>query len=204
MRAAARKAGRQIAALAVNREVDDYGDVVDTTDQHEVTENEEDDFGIEDTEEERNVFSFDIGSLDFRTGRRRKDRDSKRDLAEDPEDPVLVPTSTSTSPLRSVEYQETEMAAHRGTNGVARQAVRDGIVQQWQPGRTNGASTTTNGARAPPTPPMNQEDEEDFNRRELEAKIMRNVEENGIERPKGHSGTKDTIILPLQYRLTQM
>lgn len=202
MRAAARKASRQIAALAVNREVDDYGDVVDTTDQHDSTENEEDDFGLEDSEEERNVFSFDIGSLDFRTGRRKQD--SKRDVAEDPDDTARVPTYTSTLPLRSVEIQDTEMAAHRGTNGVARQAVRDGIVQQWQPGRTNGASTTTNGARAPPTPPMNEEDEEDFNRRELEAKIMRNVEENGIERPKGHSGTRDAITLPLQYRLTQM
>ncbi|KAL1297596.1 hypothetical protein AAFC00_006158 [Neodothiora populina] len=79
------------------------------------------------------------------------------------------------------------MAAQRTTNGVARQSVRDGIVQQWDPSHANGASTAVNTSHAPLTPPMNEADEYQVRRRVLEEKIMRQVEENGIERPKGYN-----------------
>lgn len=79
----------------------------------------------------------------------------------------------------------------RLSNMSARQDARNGIVQQWQPtfSRTNGTNGTTHHhtAQAPPTPPINEEDEAEIQRRELEQQIMLSVEENGIERPKDYT-----------------
>ncbi|KAI5270181.1 histone deacetylase [Aureobasidium subglaciale] len=81
----------------------------------------------------------------------------------------------------------------RQSNGVPRQNMRDAIVQQWDPSRRqNGQSrpghSTGHTTGAPPTPPMNDSEEEHAERqRTLRDKIMQQVEENGIERPQGYN-----------------
>jgi len=76
----------------------------------------------------------------------------------------------------------------RASGMPARQNVRNGIVQQWQPNfpRTNG-TTHNQHVQAPPTPPTNEEDKAEIQRRELEHQIMLSVDENGIERPKDYT-----------------
>lgn len=77
----------------------------------------------------------------------------------------------------------------RPSNGVPRQNMRDAIVQQWDPPRrTNGQSRPGHTTGAPPTPPMNDSEEEHAERqRTLREKIMQQVEDNGIERPQGYT-----------------
>ncbi|KAK6003604.1 hypothetical protein QM012_009375 [Aureobasidium pullulans] len=77
----------------------------------------------------------------------------------------------------------------RQSNGVPRQNVRDAIVQQWDPSRrSNGQSQHAHPTGAPPTPPLNDSEEEHAERqRTLRDKIMQQVEENGIERPQGYT-----------------
>ena len=71
----------------------------------------------------------------------------------------------------------------------SRQTVRNGIVQQWSPNttHTNGTSNVPTTGQAPLTPPTNAEDEAELKRRHLEHEIQMQVEENGIERPKGYT-----------------
>ncbi|KAI5256346.1 histone deacetylase [Aureobasidium subglaciale] len=81
----------------------------------------------------------------------------------------------------------------RQSNGVPRQNMRDAIVQQWDPsrrqnGQSRSAHNTGHATGAPPTPPMNDSEEEHAERqRTLRDKIMQQVEENGIERPQGYN-----------------
>lgn len=71
---------------------------------------------------------------------------------------------------------------------TARQSLRNGIVQQWTPNTTfNGETTDHNPVQAPPTPPTNEQETLDLKRRELEYQIQLQVDEHGIERPKGHT-----------------
>lgn len=86
------------------------------------------------------------------------------------------------------------MSSTRPAGG--RQALRNGIVQHWEPNSNTRASNgitngTTNGTRnhhhTPLTPPTNAEDEADYKRRELENLIQQQVEDNGIQRPKGYT-----------------
>lgn len=74
----------------------------------------------------------------------------------------------------------------RASNTPARQSVRNGIVQQWEPTTTpqNGSRSTS---RHPLTPPLNPEDEADARRLEVEQLIQHQVDENGIERPRDYS-----------------
>ncbi|KAG8627288.1 hypothetical protein KVT40_004771 [Elsinoe batatas] len=71
----------------------------------------------------------------------------------------------------------------------ARQSVRNGIVQQWEPTTTprNGNSPLTRSNTALQTPPLTAEDEADRRQQELSGLIQEQVEANGIERPKGYS-----------------
>ncbi|KAK5165878.1 histone deacetylase [Saxophila tyrrhenica] len=88
-------------------------------------------------------------------------------------------------------------------SNTPRADVRDSIVQQWSPGHANvsprsGSGSATaenipnsrhhNGAshHAPPTPDFTDEDEALWRDQELNRKIMQNVEEIGITKPKGH------------------
>ncbi len=78
--------------------------------------------------------------------------------------------------------------------------VRDSIVQQWSPGRGTPQSGSgspialdlPNGQHhtppdnAPATPPFTEEDEKLWRDQELNRKIMQNVEEHGITKPRGH------------------
>ncbi|EME46289.1 histone deacetylase hos2-like protein [Dothistroma septosporum NZE10] len=87
----------------------------------------------------------------------------------------------------------------------SRADVRTGIVQQWEPSAngngSNGNHTPASKGSASParrqhgacgmedsrlTPPITEEDEKLWRDQELNEKIMRQVEENGITRPKGH------------------
>lgn len=202
MRAAARRATRQIAAQASHQD-EASGDDLDVSNSlsQSSKEDEADVDSDSSTEEEHNVFSFDIGSIDFRTGTH--NRVATRRVASIQ---TSAPSYTSHIPLRTTGSStniDISMAGSRGANGVARQNVRDGIVQQWNPSRTNGASTAaTNGSRAPPTPPINEADDFEIRRRDLEEKIMRQVEENGIERPKGYDGTNSCLCSPSPVKLT--
>lgn len=87
---------------------------------------------------------------------------------------------------RRLSLRTATMSA-RQSNGVPRQNMRDAIVQQWDPSRRpNGQSQHPTGA--PPTPPLNDSEEEHAERqRTLRDKIMQQVEENGIERPQGYT-----------------
>ena len=85
----------------------------------------------------------------------------------------------------------------------------NGIVQQWEPdgvqgrhddsSRTgtetpplhyddtgNGHASSSHAMQAPMTPPVEEDDERRWRDQELNDKIMRSVEENGITRPTGH------------------
>lgn len=80
------------------------------------------------------------------------------------------------------------------TNGTGRQTLRHDIVQQWDHPSLHNSSTGANGLQngashiqAPLTPPLNTDDEADAKRRHLEQKIMLQVEQNGIERPRGYN-----------------
>ncbi|KAG9519539.1 histone deacetylase, partial [Aureobasidium melanogenum] len=74
----------------------------------------------------------------------------------------------------------------RQSNGIPRQNTRDAIVQQWDPSRRQNGQSHPTGA--PPTPPLNDSEEEHAERqRTLRDKIMQQVEENGIERPQGYT-----------------
>jgi histone deacetylase HOS2 len=76
--------------------------------------------------------------------------------------------------------------------------LHNGIVQQWTPSHANLSPQTgsdspaseahTNGhpVQTPATPPITEEDERLWRNQELNRKIMHNVEEHGITRPKGH------------------
>jgi histone deacetylase HOS2 len=77
----------------------------------------------------------------------------------------------------------------RQNNGIPRQNMRDAIVQQWDPSRRpNPQSRPAQPTGAPPTPPLNDSEEEHAERqRTLRDKIMQQVEENGIERPHGYN-----------------
>ncbi|KAI4726592.1 histone deacetylase [Aureobasidium sp. EXF-10728] len=77
----------------------------------------------------------------------------------------------------------------RQNNGIPRQNMRDAIVQQWDPSRRpNGQPHLPHPTGAPPTPPLNDSEEEHAERqRTLRDKIMQQVEENGIERPHGYT-----------------
>lgn len=63
--------------------------------------------------------------------------------------------------------------------------MRDGIVRQWD--STDGEPIQLDSVRAPPTPPTNEQDLSDIRRRELEHQIQLQVDENGIEKPRGHT-----------------
>lgn len=98
--------------------------------------------------------------------------------------PLRTGLATTRLPVRSA------IMSGRQSNGVARQNVRDGIVQQWQlPRQTNGPPPRpANNAGAPPTPPMNDaENEAEIKQKILRDKIMQQVEDNGIERPAGYT-----------------
>ncbi|KAK3676785.1 histone deacetylase [Recurvomyces mirabilis] len=83
------------------------------------------------------------------------------------------------------------MALHQPLQGN----IRDEIVQHWSPNNSadlppRSQSHTphhqhTNGNQNP-TPPLSEEDEKLWRDQELNARIMHNVEEYGITRPKGH------------------
>lgn len=211
MRAAARKATRQIKSLAESaRRREDSPD--EETNIHDLSDDQhdsdeaivEEDNDLINYQEDRNVFSFDIGSNEFRTGR--PDRPwtgrtgaTTTGIVAQP----AAPRPTTTLQLRSANSTSSpiNMAGHRGTNGIARQNVRDNIVQAWEPSRTtNRMAGAANGSRPPPatplTPPMNDEDEAAMRRRDLEEKIMRSVEENGIEKPKGEYAIEHTAHSP--------
>lgn len=81
------------------------------------------------------------------------------------------------------------MSRASNTNTPARQNVRNGIVQQWEPTTIprSGNSPRTRSTAALQTPPTTAEDEADLKRRELERLIQEQVEENGIERPQGYN-----------------
>ncbi|KAK4626155.1 putative histone deacetylase HOS2 [Fulvia fulva] len=85
---------------------------------------------------------------------------------------------------------------------IPRADARNGIVQQWDAhvnGRNANHTPPSNGSASPTraqhscgmedsrlTPPVTEEDEKLWRDQELNAKIMRQVEEQGITRPKGH------------------
>lgn len=174
MRAAARQASRQIAAQARGEVAqcaeDDESDLID--DEAE----EEDGDSNSDLEEE--AYHSDRGGTDTIHSLFPLDCNSSRGPS------VTSPSRPSTSPLRS---GRPVMSAPKGSTGIARQTVRDGIVQQWEPSRSNGANSKNTSSRVPLTPPMNDQDRKALRHRELEQKIMQQVEENGIERPKGYT-----------------
>lgn len=192
MRAAARKA-RAAIRLASKRQDEDSGDESDLSGSHdnEADEGQNDCLDLDAFQVVRNVSSFDSSSSAFRT-RREDSKSARGSIAK------RSGHDFRDIPIRTAAENDLVMAGHRGSNGAARQNVRDTIVQQWDhPSRSNGASRTTNGSSAengnysaahgsgaPLTPPMNDEDERELMRRDLEEKIMRNVEENGIERPR--------------------
>jgi len=76
-------------------------------------------------------------------------------------------------------------------NNASRQHVRNGIVQQWDvPNATrSGNNVSSHGRlRGPLTPPLDGDaDGMDYESQSLEALVQQQVEENGIERPRGHS-----------------
>ncbi|KAH0281512.1 histone deacetylase, partial [Aureobasidium melanogenum] len=95
----------------------------------------------------------------------------------------LVQNFSSSS--RRLPLRAATMSA-RQSNGIPRQNVRDAIVQQWDPSRRQNGQAHPTGA--PPTPPLNDSEEEHAERqRTLRDKIMQQVEENGIERPQGYN-----------------
>lgn len=92
------------------------------------------------------------------------------------------------------------------TSNTPRADIRESIVQQWSPNNTNNPSPQSrtdspnralqNGHAvqsphahprgAPATPPITAEDERIWRDQKLNKKIMENVEEFGITKPKGH------------------
>lgn len=77
--------------------------------------------------------------------------------------------------------------------------IRDSIVQQWSPGHAN--ISPRSGSRSPipelqnghpppthtpATPPYTDDDEKLWRDQELNTRIMHNVEDNGISKPKGY------------------
>ena len=86
-------------------------------------------------------------------------------------------------------------------NHIPRADVRDNIVQAWSPGHANisprsgsrspGAAVVANGhdhprspVNAPASPPFTDDDEKLWRDQELNRKIMHNVEEYGITKPR--------------------
>nr|POE68867.1 putative histone deacetylase hos2 [Quercus suber] len=97
------------------------------------------------------------------------------------------------------------MLGHKSTqyvtmadNHIPRADVNRSIVQQWSHPRSPSNASPGTGSRTPPqyqngtsyqapaTPPWSEDDERLWRDQELNRKIMEQVEENGITRPKGH------------------
>ncbi|GAB7357497.1 hypothetical protein MBLNU459_g0031t1 [Dothideomycetes sp. NU459] len=190
MRAAARQASRGIAVQAQSRlggsGKGDEG--VDASESDIDGEEEEEEDGDSNLDEED--FCDDNDDDDDCHSATDGGRTNIHSRPQGPE--TTAHLETATIALRSACRT---MSASRGSNGIARQSVRDGIVQQWEPSLANGATagaaaaagSKSNGSRAPPTPPMNEADERALRHRELEQKIMQQVEENGIQRPQGYT-----------------
>ncbi|KAF4552725.1 Histone deacetylase domain-containing protein [Elsinoe fawcettii] len=102
---------------------------------------------------------------------------------------VIIPRGTPAVPGLVGQDITATMSRASNNSTPARQSVRNGIVQQWEPTTTprNGNSPLTRSNAALQTPPTTAEDEADMKRRELERLIQEQVEENGIERPKGYN-----------------
>ncbi|PNS20815.1 Histone deacetylase phd1 [Sphaceloma murrayae] len=110
--------------------------------------------------------------------------------SESDESSIVLGESGTESSTPAVRFSpDFAMSRPSASNTPARQSVRNGIVQQWEPTTTprSGNSPRTRSVAALQTPPTTAEDEADAKRRELERLIQEQVDENGIERPKGYN-----------------
>lgn len=192
MRAAARQASRRISNDFKTLDLE-FDDETEKDTSHSSSYGDEDEYSV------------DKGQADKDEGNDRdhdhEDRRPSR-LLDEIKDFLEAPRSASPDGDAALGEEDSEakrlplhlrnsstiMSSMRPSNNPSRLAVRNGIVQQWEPSssHTNGATASTRNA-APPTPPENADDIAENKRRELEFQIQRQVDENGIERPKGHT-----------------